>query len=326
MNIVFTNFCNRNCPYCFAKGKLNSAKNSRDSYINFKNLKIIINFLKKSKETQVGIIGGEPTLHPKFKEAVMMILDEEFHIGIYSNGIIKKDIITFLESIDKNRWIMLLNINQPESYTQKEWSKINRAMKTLNRKITLGFTIYRVNFNMDFIIGLIKKYNLRRIIRVGIANPLWGQDNKYLPMKDYNKLAPKIVKFARKCDDLDISLGFDCGFTLCSFTKKQCGQLFYYNSPLITVCGPVIDVGPDLKLWRCFVTSMIWNRKLTDFKDLQEIYQFYINKFEAFRKVGATNKCFRCKYLNRGQCSGGCLGHSLKSFNFEDRLGLAELL
>ena len=326
MNIVFTNFCNRNCPYCFAKGKLDLARNLKDSYINFKNLKIVINFLKKSKQTHVGIIGGEPTLHPKFKEAVMMILDEEFYITIYSNGIMKKDIISFLESMDKNRWNMVLNINQPGGYTQKEWSKINRAMKMLNRQITLGFTIYRIDFNMDFIIGLIKKYNLGRLIRVGIANPIWGQDNKYLPLKDYNRVAPKIVKFARKCDDLDISLGFDCGFILCSFTKKQCGQLFYYNSPLTMACQPPIDVGPDLTLWRCFVTSIIWNRKLTDFKDLQEIHQFYINKFEAFRKVGVTNKCFRCRYLNRGQCSGGCLGYSLKSFNFEDRLGLAELL
>ncbi len=326
MNIVFTNFCNTNCAYCFAKGKLNSAKNSKDSYINFRNLKIVIKFLKKSKQAHVGIIGGEPTLHPKFKERVTMILDEGFHIQIYSNGIIKEDIVTFLESSDKNRWSMLLNINQPESYTQKEWSKINRAMKTLNRQVTLGFTIYRINFNMDFIIGLINKYNLQRNIRVGIANPLWGQNNKYLPLKDYNKVAPKIVEFARKCNDLDISLGFDCGFTLCSFTEKECGQLFYYDSPLRAVCPLVIDVGPDLTLWRCFSNSMIWNRKLTDFKDLQEIYKFYINKFEAFRKVGVTNKCFRCKYLNRGQCSGGCLGYTLKSFGLENKLTSPEFL
>lgn len=326
MNILFANFCNRSCPYCFAKGKLILGKNSKDSYISFKNLKIIINFLKKSKQRSVGILGGEPTLHPKFKEAIAVILDEGFPVKIFSNGIIKRDIVEFLKGIDKSKWLMLLNINDPKSYTKKEWLIINRTMKILNGQIYLGFTLYQIDFNMDFIIKLIEKYKLSRSIRVGIGSPLWGQNNKYLSLEDYKKVAPKIVKFARKCDGLDISLFFDCGFTLCSFTEEECGQLFYYNSQLRVVCRPVIDVGPDLTVWHCFVTSMIWNRKLTDFKDLDEIYKFYINKFEAYRRVGGINKCFRCKYLKRGQCSGGCLGHTLKSFNFEDRVGTAELL
>jgi len=323
MNILFTNFCNRSCPYCFAKGKLNSVKKLKESYMSLRNLKIVIKFLKKSKQKDIGIIGGEPTLHPMFKEAIKMLLDEGFFITIYSNGIINRNIVEFLNNIDRKRWNMLLNINQLKSYAQIEWVKIIRTMRTLHRQIELGFTIYKINFDMDFIINLIKKYNLRRRTRVGLANPIWGQNNKYLSLKSYKKVAPKIVQFAKKCNDLNILLNFDCGFTLCSFTKKECGELFYYNSSLSIECSPIIDVGPDLTVWRCFSTSMIWNKKLTDFKDLQQIHDFYNNKFATFCKMGTMNKCFKCKHLKRGQCGGGCLGYTLKSFNFEE--GLPEL-
>lgn len=314
MNILFTNFCNRSCVYCFAKGKLALDRKSQDSHISFKNLKIIINFLKTSKQTTVGILGGEPTLHPHFKKAITMILTEGLNIKIYSNGIIRKDIISFLQSIDRNKWEMLLNINDLKSYTNKEWSRIHNVLKMLNKQITLGFNIYMVDFDAEFLIELIKKYELRNVVRLGTASPLYKQNNKFLSLKDHKKIAPKIVQFAKKCDVLDISVTFDCNFNLCSFTEKELGQLFYYNSPLETDCPTVIDVGPDLTLWRCFATSMIWNKKLTDFTNLDEINRFYMNKFKTFQRVGVLDKCFRCKYLRRQQCSGGCLGHTLKSF------------
>ena len=317
MNILFTNFCNKNCPYCFAKGKLILEKRLKRSYISLKNLKIIVNFLKRSKEKSVGIMGGEPTLHPKFKEAITMLLSQGMRVTIFSNGIINADIVGFLQNLDKNKCSVILNINAPESYTKKEWSMIKKTMKSLNRSIKLGFNIYRLDFNMDFLIRLIQDYNLDRSIRVAIANPLLGQNNVYIPLKEHRKIAPKIIKFAQKCDSLDITLNFDCGFTLCSFTERECGKLFYYNSPLKTFCEPGIDVGPDLIVWRCFVTSMLWNKRLTDFRNTFEINKFYINKFMPFHRIGATNKCFKCKYLKRGQCGGGCLGHTLKFFHLE---------
>jgi MoaA/NifB/PqqE/SkfB family radical SAM enzyme len=319
VNILFTNFCNKNCSYCFAKGKLDYS-NPKSSYISLKNLKTVINFLKKSKQKGVGIIGGEPTLHPQFTEAVKRLLGGGFFFNVFSNGIISKSKVRFLAGIDNSKFSMLLNINTLESYSKKEWSLINNTMKALHSNISLGFTIYKTDFNPEFMLRLIKKYNLKKHIRLGIAAPIWGHNNQYLPLNAHKTVTPKIVGFAKKCDVLDVSLGFDCGFTLCSFSKQDCGELFYYNARVSAACGPVIDVSPDLRVWRCFATSMIWNRKLTDFKDLDEVYEFYNKKYRAFRRVGGADKCFKCKYLKRWQCAGGCLGHTLKSFNFEDRL------
>jgi len=173
---------------------------------------------------------------------------------------------------------------------------------------------------MDFMIDFIQKYNLNRKIRLGIAVPLFGSNNKYVEVTDYPKVVDRIVAFVEKNQSTGISFSFDCGFILCSFTDEQLGKLFRLGTLPISYCLPVIDVGPDLSLWNCFATSKIWNKKLIDFKDLDAVYNFYKKKLKALRSVGSTSSCFRCKHLELGRCSGGCLGHTLKLFKLENRL------
>lgn len=325
MNILFTNFCNRNCAYCFAKGKLQIAKHMKDCYISFENLKISIDFMKKSKVRTIGVLGGEPTLHPEFKQAMQMLLENGFNITLFTNGIIKKDIVLFLKETEARKVKVILNIDEPEHYVEKEWTQIERTMKILGNKLQLGFTIYRTTFNMNFMLQLIETHNLVRGIRLGIASPIFGQNNKYLSPEEHKKIIPKIITFSNECDKLNVSFDFDCGFMLCSFTERNIGKIYYNKSLVRAVCNPVIDIGPDLSVWRCFATSMIYNKKLTDFEDVNEIEKFYNKKFRVFRKIGAKKECFSCKYLERSQCGGGCLGYTLKTLNLEGKLDSAKI-
>jgi radical SAM protein with 4Fe4S-binding SPASM domain len=297
-------------------------RREKEMYISLKDLKTVLDFCKKSNQPHIGVLGGEPTLHPCFAEAIGMIMKEGLHFKLFSNGVIrrKKDRL-FLRDIDAKRCNITININTEELYRKEEYALVKETLQNLHEKIRLGFNIYREDFDVAFLIELINKYNLKREIRLGIASPILGYSNQHIAIDKHRMVAEKIVNFAAKCDQSDISISFDCGFTLCSFTEEECGKLQYANSPLVVHCGPVIDVAPDLTVWRCFATSALWNKSLNDFNNVEEIERFYDNKFWRFRKVGATGKCFRCKYLRRKQCSGGCLAHTLKSFNVEQLLG-----
>ena len=70
-NIAFINYCNLSCPYCFANEFIEEKK----QLISEEQLKKILNFLKLNKQNQakIGIIGGEPTLHPDFKKLLLLI-------------------------------------------------------------------------------------------------------------------------------------------------------------------------------------------------------------------------------------------------------------
>lgn len=63
-NIFLTRKCNLKCPYCFA----DEFVNQKNQDVTLENFKKILNFIKVDKTSKVGLIGGEPTLHPKFNE------------------------------------------------------------------------------------------------------------------------------------------------------------------------------------------------------------------------------------------------------------------
>lgn len=96
-NILLTNIYNRNCIYCFAKQEMKDAKNrGRKEELSFKNLKIILDFLERSSEKTVRLMGGEPTLHPQFKEFIDYILSRGFRVHIFTDGLFPPKITDFL--------------------------------------------------------------------------------------------------------------------------------------------------------------------------------------------------------------------------------------
>jgi hypothetical protein len=61
----------------------------------------------------------------------------------------------------------------------------------------------------------------------------------------------------------------------CMFSYEQVGELLTKGvvDPQRNMrCEPVIDIGPDLKMWCCFCLSEMWNRHLDEFKDLKETH------------------------------------------------------
>ena len=151
MNILFTNYCNQRCPYCFAAHKLDYDRADKKSYISAENLKTVIDFCKKSNNRDIGILGGEPTLHPDFAGAIKMMMREGMNFSIFSNGIIReKKILLLLKGIDLNRCTIVININTEDSYAEGDYAQVKNTLKTLHEKIFLGFNIFREDFEAQF--------------------------------------------------------------------------------------------------------------------------------------------------------------------------------
>jgi len=63
-NIMLTKRCNLKCPYCFAEEFVNKSGDD----ISIENFKVALDFALTNPHEQIGLIGGEPTLHNNFKE------------------------------------------------------------------------------------------------------------------------------------------------------------------------------------------------------------------------------------------------------------------
>jgi len=314
-NILFTNHCNRNCCYCFAGEKLSGKKEAK-SQMSLEDLKRVIDFMKSSGLTVFSILGGEPTLHTDFINAFEMVRKARFkHIKLFSNGLIPKKHLEYLASLPKQNLSVIININQPSETPEAEKSRVQETLKTLGEIITLGVNIYRTDMDLEFLVENILKFNLCRNIRLGLAQPILGANNIYLPIESYKKVGKQIVQFSLICDKHDIRIGCDCGLLFCMFDEEDYGKLVKHNVDFRRLCSPIIDIGVDLAVWSCFPLSRFEPRHLSEFKTYDEIYKFYRKKMQPYKNVGVMKECLDCKYKNRGQCTAGCVSHIINSFS-----------
>ena len=61
-NILLTYSCNLRCPYCFA----NEFVGKENTDITIENLLKVVSFITRTGPANIGLIGGEPTLHPGY--------------------------------------------------------------------------------------------------------------------------------------------------------------------------------------------------------------------------------------------------------------------
>ena len=58
------------------------------------------------------------------------------------------------------------------------------------------------------------------------------------------------------------------------------------------------------------------------FSTRSEILHYYEKITRPYRTLGCRPECLKCDYLRRGQCTGGCLAHAIRSLHrLPPRLG-----
>ena len=101
LELIITDFCNLNCDYCG-----HASQNIKDKQImSIEDLRYYSTLIKENEFFQIKIGGGEPTLHPHFKEFCdeLKLLFTGRHFYMASNGhLLKKyvneiDFINFLQ-------------------------------------------------------------------------------------------------------------------------------------------------------------------------------------------------------------------------------------
>ncbi|MDE6142265.1 MAG: radical SAM protein, partial [Bacilli bacterium] len=81
-NIIVTNKCNRNCPFCIAKKNSN---NGNYTYIAMENIENAMSFIKTENIETIALPGGEPTLHPNIIEIAKKIKQTNCQLALYTN-------------------------------------------------------------------------------------------------------------------------------------------------------------------------------------------------------------------------------------------------
>jgi MoaA/NifB/PqqE/SkfB family radical SAM enzyme len=313
-NILISTNCNLSCTYCFAKEKMQDKAHQE---MSLDNVCKVISFLKRSGDLNFRMMGGEPTLHPQFRDILFLALKEGMHVDLLSNGTWPPEYNDWLTRISPSNLFFLLNIDHPDRYPIGLWKRIEKNLAVIgNRKgVSLSFNIFNKNPKFEYILDLAKTYNIHNI-RLSFSLPVLGAYNERLDLEEYGFVSDFIIKFVRQGEDQGIEVRLDNAVPLCAFSYDQIGELILKGALDLgrnARCKPVVDIGPDLSVWCCFCLSKLDNRHLDEFNNIQDIQQYYQRMLNIYQEnIFPMEKCFNCKYKILWGCQGGCITFSIE--------------
>lgn len=308
MNILLTDKCSNDCPYCFAREKLEA--DHRLNQMPLSNFQTVLEFLRRSKCRHVKLLGGEPMLHSEIARILeIAISDKDFdYITVFSGGIFDRSLADMLVHEKIN---IVLNSNHPDDYRGGKWDLFMTNLSRLvsqGADVTIGYNIYRPDFDYGFILELLECFSIKNL-RWTIAVPMGSYGNRHVPLEGYEDMGRRITAMLLTIADMGVQSRLDCFLPLCTFSDSDYGRIVKLFPGMARggLCRPAIDVGPDLTVWRCFSVSQYENVVLTDFPDLNALTGYFMSTFDHYKWHVFPEKCRECGYRKARLCQASCL-------------------
>lgn len=316
-NIAITNICNLKCQYCFANDMIQEKANN----IDIDTFRQILSFCRGE---HVGIIGGEPTIHPHFKDIITEVnhycRDAHTTATLFTNGLFLDEHINDLgDGIG-----VLININSPKAQGPEKWNKLIKNLdefydkNLLNGRISIGCNLFPLETDYNFIWDLCDKYHIDHV-RTSVCAPsacfasMRNDKEKY-----YDTMKPIYLQFLKDAKEHGVHCGMDCGhIPTCYFNNEEkelinevCGPS---AGPHKDFCEPVIDIKGDFFATACF--GAYDPVDIRQFNDPTELRRYLLIEKNATKaKINTSHgKCTSCEKSKLYKCQGGCLGFAMEA-------------
>jgi radical SAM protein with 4Fe4S-binding SPASM domain len=306
-NLLVTTDCQRKCPYCFAQGD----KDKRLT-INWDDFITVTNFIATGPRA-LNLLGGEPTLHPDFDHMLSYLLEKDYIVQVFTNGMVRGALLDKITDIlnrialRDHQLFFAVNINE-EKYRSKEEDRLQkRFLNSMGHLAYPSFTIHEKT-SLLFLQKTVEDYYLEKSIRLGLAMPIQGVNNKFLPKESYRDIAQSIVELANNSEGTTIT--FDCGFPLCMFELDEISELTKNEeNDFSFICGTPLDIYPDLTMTNCYPLSKLHKTHIMNFNNIMDAYKYFEEGFAVPEGIYGQ-KCVECQFF-RKVCYGGCKGFAV---------------
>lgn len=327
-NIMLTDVCNLHCPYCFA----NEFVNKSDTEITESAFRQAADFiLGDGSQHSVGLIGGEPTTHSQFEKLLSILIKDKRAevIVLYTNGVL---LDKYMDLVTHKKVHILVNCNSPQDIGQANYERMCRNLdrlyltKLLEDDITLGINMYKPDFEYDYLVDLLVRYNQDHV-RVSITVPNMDETRNGNAHVYFQKMKPRVLAFFDELLSKGIVPHFDCNkLPHCHVTAQELEPLRKYMADeklgeaimksniydQRVNCTPVVDIRQDLTAVRCFGLSEVSKQRITDFKSITELINFYTRTIDAYAyNTVYSAQCIECRHRKTLACSGGCLAFKI---------------
>lgn len=314
-NILLTETCNLACPFCFARQTMAKTGKREMGIGDFQRL---LDFLKKNGQTEVRLMGGEPTLHSRFRDIVDCALSRGFVIRLFTNASFPENLAQWMA--DKKQSITYsVNLTAIAFAPEDKKAFAEKNLKILGEasKVYGSITVDRADFERYVpMVALVETHKFE-YVRIAIANNMVANSSNGSVADDYKSIIAVVVKLADKLKKKGVPrLSFNCGFTPCMFAGGEIKRLLEEGIKLRGwgcrgKAGP-FDVSADLCTFPCYLTNDLKAARIFDFKNI-ELAKAHNDDLYAYKLRGSslfpTDKCKKCIFFKKKECDGPCLGY-----------------
>lgn len=317
-NIIVSNVCNLDCDYCFSKNVIRDTT----KFISIKELSKILNWLYSSgsKISSLGLIGGEPLLHPEFFKILNMCLT-------YPNTALKTPVILYTNGLNiisvfnndptyllEERVQMLINCT-PNTGLKENLDFLNEINPhSIGNSYSIGCNLYPQLKDYQYFWNIVDNYDAKAV-RCSVATPCnvvnyYNGDDKF---KYFSEMKNVYLDFCKCAIERGCKVVMDCSYIpICEFTDDELkivssavADINFFTKKCL---NQPIDIMPDGTAFPCFGTYK-YKTNIFEFKGYGELYQyFYSLLLNKLYNNHNNQSCKSCIKYTTGNCQGGCLG------------------
>lgn len=311
MNLLLTTRCNQRCPFCFIS-ELDKGIDMSEDELNY-----ILSIEDISDIRSINILGGEPTVHPKFVEFTKALGEKNKNITVFSNLSSAPDI---LRKIDLPNIIIVANILRSLDINRNHVIENLQIIKEKHWEVILSYTITEKTIASQDIIRLCQEQGIKAV-RWSLAMPSYDGDNVHAPEIPSMSIIKEISAFVDRLFANRIAAFNDCPLPKCtecdkiSQLIKQKYKLPHTFVPIKTGrCYPPFDWLPNYRIQGCMGIGSRLTFDVRNFKRIADIETVYLQKLhEISMKRIIDKKCEVCVYDK--ECVGRCWGYDTVKTN-----------
>lgn len=322
-NVVLNRSCNKQCDFCFAPNHVGGANKTRLGVLkttqaagamSLEELCRIVDQLARDGKDTVPLVGGEPTLHPAFRDVVDMVLDRGMKLRVFTHGQLTSRVREHLASLPRGTYQLVVNASASMDGAGRLGREVRRTLRALGPQSLLAVTLTDVLTPWAALLEYYDVYALQRTFRLGIAHPSLSGDNTSLSNPRSPRLGEYLTELVVAFSSRRVQVEFDCGFVQCMLNAEQREAVAAAGAPLRSVCGSIPDLAADGTAWPCYPLSSGYTEPLEPGLELHAVRDRFDHKLRGFRASGLYDECQSCRFFRDRSCSGGCLARVIPKF------------
>ncbi len=308
-NVILNSTCNLRCDYCFADDYMYQEQPAATGDMTEETFYQVVEFLVKSKVSHVSLLGGEPTLHPSFREFWKSAQKYNIHYSLKSNALWSDDLLKFFNDHQGPLYSFHLNINSPEKLSQLQWIRIrNNVIQLKSEHKSFQLNIDSPQFKYDWILDLAKETGVKHLLW-SLAAPISSPKpaNTYAAQKDFKQeYSGRLEKFLLDAHEAGIRTTGVHGPTPCLITRELLEKIKTKGSSIEGNCDPVYDIFPDKKIHFCFpLKDKLSKPTIDQVNDLWEVGDYLVKDSMIARSLSFPwADCPTCPEALAGTCHG----------------------